>query len=94
MTGSHILKTHDCLPSLAGHRRAARRAARRLLILAVVAAAIGMAVDGQRWLLQHESAQSIEYTAAACAADALYGEQGSALAAACAIPGASKGKSL
>ena len=74
--------------------RTARRLSRYLLLIALALAAIGMAVDGQRWLLHQKSAQSIEYVAATCAVDAFYGEPQSALAAACANAPITTGKSL
>ena len=72
----------------------ARRLSRYLPAIALALAAIGMAVDGQRWLLHQQSAQSIEYVAATCAVDAFYGEPQSVLAAACANAPITTGKSL
>ena len=75
----HILK-HP-IPSIPV--RIVRRWLRRIAVLAIAVVAIALAVDGQRWLMQHRSVQSIEYSAATCATDALYGEQPSKDAARC-----------
>ena len=97
----HILK-HPILSIPARNVRIARRWLRRVAVLAIAVAAIALAVDGQRWLMQHRSVHSIEYSAATCATDALYGEQQStlagerqaALAARCTNPGTPRGKPL
>jgi hypothetical protein len=97
----HILKRQ--IPSIpARNVGIARRWLRRIAVLAIAVAAIALAVDGQRWLMQHRSVQSIEYSAATCATDALYGEQQSTFASErqampadrCTNPGTPRGKPL
>ncbi|MEP7064032.1 MAG: hypothetical protein ABI881_16710 [Betaproteobacteria bacterium] len=73
---------------------ATRRVTLRLFTLAFALCALVLVVDGQRWLLQRTAAQSVEYAAATCAVDALYGEPHSVAALACTTPENPSGKSL
>jgi hypothetical protein len=72
----------------------ARRVMLRAFAAALALGAIVLVADGQRWLLQHTALQSVEYTAATCAVDALYGEPHSVAATACTTSANPEGKSL
>jgi hypothetical protein len=93
----NIIAMSHCMsiPSQICVRRAAtRRVTWRLFALAFALCALVLVVDGQRWLLQRTAAQSVEYAAATCAVDALYGEPHSVAAVACTTPEILTGKSL
>ena len=74
-------------------RRMLRRLPHRAALVAIVLAGLALAADGERWLLRDAPLQSIEYVAATCAADALYGSARLATAS-CTNPSIDTGKSL
>ena len=74
-------------------RRMLRRLPQRAALVAILLAGLALAADGERWLLRDAPLQSIEYVAATCAADALYGSV-RLTTASCNNPGIDTGKSL
>jgi len=74
-------------------RRMLRRLPQRAALVAIVLAGLALAADGERWLLRDAPLQSIEYMAATCAADALYGSA-RLTTASCNNPSIDTGKSL
>ncbi len=70
-----------------------RAAARVLTLCALAIACVALAAYGERWMLRAASTQSIEYQAATCAADALYGGAAATPPRSCNNPGINTGKS-